>query len=60
MSKMLTWRDVLDSEKLKYSTFDQCRKVAWKVGYNYITFNGYVYSCGDKKMENPICIINNL
>ncbi|WP_291566779.1 MULTISPECIES: hypothetical protein [unclassified Clostridium] len=56
----MSWRDVFDALKLKFRTYDECREAVKKVGYNYLAFNGYVFSVYDVDMEHPICAVEGL
>lgn len=40
----LTWRQVFDCYNVFPETFDKCKEIAKGVGYNYMSFNGYVCS----------------
>lgn len=56
----MSWRDVFDSQKLFPASYDICRETAKSVGYEFIAFNGWVYSVDDNDMKNTVCHIEKL
>lgn len=51
----MEWKNVFDSSKVFPEKYAQCLKIAKSVGYEYLAFNGFVYSINDPNMNRPIC-----
>ena len=47
----LTWRDVFDSNKLRFWNFDECKEFIRKTGYKYMAFNGFIFAVFEEGMK---------
>lgn len=56
----LSWRDVLDLDKLDGRSYKECRLLAKSVGYKYIHYKGVIYHTLDVHREYPICSVNEI
>lgn len=55
----LSWKDVFNSDHRFCGRIDKAFEAASSVGYQYFSWNGWVYSCSGFK-EERICKVEEL
>ena len=55
----LTWKDVFNSDYRYWDWIGDARDAAGHAGYNYFSWNGYVYTCTGFTVEK-VCLVSDL
>lgn len=58
--KQIKWKDVFNCDKVFPKPLFECQKIAKSVGYEYISFNGLIYSVDSSIGQDYICTEKDL
>lgn len=56
----VSWRDVFDSQKIFPMEWRKCLRTAQELNYQYIAWNGKIFSCRDQLATFPLCTEEDL